>query len=94
MPPRFVPLPPAFFDRRVSDAQLQEQWAAGTEEAVRRLRATVARLKEELAQAEDALERAEAFAADTEVVRDRYRRHAATVRPVEPPQRMLPRANG
>jgi len=78
------PLPPWFLDPSISDAELQRRWAAGAEEAVRRLRERVDALRVELQAAEADLAAAEAFAADATAIKAAYAPPVATIREVPP----------
>ena len=71
--PGFRALPPAFFDPRVSDAQLQELWTKGGEQELERLKRRRAELMEELSQVNAAIAEAEDFVGEAQRVRERYR---------------------
>lgn len=66
--------PPAFFDPRVSDAQLQELWTAGAETTLDNLKRRRAELMEELSAVNEAIAKAEEFVTNAQAVRERYRR--------------------
>lgn len=72
--PGWRTLPPAFFDPRVSDAQLQELWTKGAETELDALKRRRAELMEELSAVNEAIGAAEEFVADAQAVRERYRR--------------------
>ena len=84
--PTFYPLPPAFFDPTVSDADLQEQWTKGGLDAYQRLlrglsEAALAAVEDpheeawdDVRQAYEACKRARQFVVDAAGHLQRYRR--------------------